>query len=217
MDLDDISCILPLLRARLFSVTLADTLFDRLEGARPQARRSAVLLALFAQDGQTHLLFIRRAESLRNHSGQIAFPGGSFEASDASLVETALREAAEEIGLLPARVEVLGLLEPVFTAVSNFLITPVVAYLPDGPGQLLRQPDEVAELLILPLQALADPAIAHTEVWTSSGLSRTVYFYDYANLRIWGATARIFAQLLCLLAEPVSKLTEPEQSAKDSP
>jgi 8-oxo-dGTP pyrophosphatase MutT (NUDIX family) len=209
IDRYDIARMLPLLRARLFPLTLADTLVDRLEGERPQARRSAVLLALFAQEGRTHLLFIRRAETLRQHSGQIAFPGGSFEPGDASLGETALREAAEEIGLLPERVEVLGLLEPVFTVVSNFLITPVVAYLPEGPGQLALQASEVAEVLILPVHALADPAIAHTEVWTNAGLSRTVYFYDYAGLRIWGATARIFAQLLHVLAAPEGALDNP--------
>jgi 8-oxo-dGTP pyrophosphatase MutT (NUDIX family) len=202
MDVHDISRVLPILHSRLLPAAAGDSLIDRLEGEHPQARRAAVLLALFAQDGETHLAFIRRASTLRTHSGQIAFPGGSFDATDTSLVETALREAAEEIGLLPARVEVLGLLEPVFTVVSNFLITPVVAYLPSGPGQLLLQASEVAELLLLPLQALADPAIAHTETWTSGDRVRTVYFYDYGSLRIWGATARILNSLLDLFAAP---------------
>jgi len=200
MDLRDISQVLPILRARLQPVHSADSLVDVLEGERPDARKAAVLLALFVQNEEIHLLFIRRASTLRAHSGEIAFPGGSFDPEDTSLVSTALREAAEEIGLLPARVEVLGLLNPVFTVVSNFLIMPVVAYLPSGPGQLFAQASEVAEVLPLPLLALADPAIAHTEVWTSGGRTRTVYFYDYGSLRIWGATGRILSNLLALLS-----------------
>lgn len=202
MDLQDISQVLAVLRATLLPVTAAHSLVDELEGERPAARKAAVLLALFVQHGETHLTFIRRASTLRAHSGEIAFPGGSYDSEDASLVATALREASEEIGLLPARVEVLGLLPPVFTVVSNFLIVPVVAYLPSGPGQLLIQTSEVAEVLLLQLKALADPAIAHTEVWSTDGRTRTVYFYDHGPLRIWGATARILFQLLSRLCIP---------------
>lgn len=201
MNLRDISLLLPVLRARLQPLEKAASLVDVLEGERPEARKSAVLLALFSQDGETHLAFIRRATTLRAHGGEIAFPGGSYDPSDSSLVATALREAAEEIGLHPTRVEVLGLLSPVFTVVSNFLILPVVAYLPQGPGQLLAQASEVAEVLLLPLSALSDPAIAHTEIWSNGGRTRPVYFYDYGSLRIWGATGRILASLLTLLNE----------------
>lgn len=201
MDLHDISEVLAVLRTCLQPLDASVSLVDVLEGERPNARKSAVLLALFEQEGATHLVFIRRAATLRAHGGEIAFPGGSYDQEDASLVATALREAMEEISLAPARVEVLGLLAPVFTVVSNFLILPVVAYLPDGPGPLLAQPGEVAEVLVLPLAALADPAIAHTEVWSNGGRTRQVYFYDYGSLRIWGATGRILASLLTLLRE----------------
>jgi 8-oxo-dGTP pyrophosphatase MutT (NUDIX family) len=196
MDLQDIFQVLAALRTSLHPVTEANSLVDVLEGERPEARKAAVLLALFVQNGETHVAFIRRASTLRAHGGEIAFPGGSYDAEDISLVATALREAFEEIGLAPARVEVLGLLPPVFTVVSNFLIVPVVAYLPAGLGQLSIQASEVAEVLLLPLQALADPAIAHTELWTAGSRTRTVYFYDHGPLRIWGATARILSTLL---------------------
>ena len=201
MDLYAISQVLPLLRSGLQTVEVASSLVDVLEGERPDARKSAVLMALFEQDNETHLIFIRRATTLRSHSGEIAFPGGSYDQEDTSLVATALREACEEIGLPPSRVEVLGLLPPVFTVVSNFLILPVVAYLPAGPGPLYAQATEVAEVLLLPLHALADPAIAHTEIWSNGGRTRPVYFYDYGSLRIWGATGRILASLLTLLPE----------------
>lgn len=202
MDVRDISQVLAVLRAHLHPVSAADSLVDVLEGERPDARRAAVLIALFVRDGHTHVTLIRRAATLRAHSGEIAFPGGSYDAGDASLVSTALREAYEEIGLVPERVEVLGLLQPVFTVVSNFFILPVVAALPAGPGQLFLQASEVAEILLLPLHALADPQIAHTEIWTRSGVARPVYFYDYGSLRIWGATGRILNALLQLLAAP---------------
>ena len=200
MDLWNITEVIAALRERLEPVERASSLTDTLEGQRPNARKAAVLLALFEEHGETYLAFIRRASTLRSHSGEIAFPGGSVDATDISPVMTALREAQEEIGLDPARAEVLGILPPVFTVVSNYLITPVVAFLPQGLGALQVQASEVAEIILVPLQGLANPAIAHTEEWTRGDLTRTVYFYDYGSYRIWGATARILNTLLEVLS-----------------
>jgi 8-oxo-dGTP pyrophosphatase MutT (NUDIX family) len=199
MDIRKSNEVLLALRARLEPVELANELVDALEGHRPLARKAAVLIGLFEQEEELYLVFIRRATTLRSHSGEIAFPGGSVDLTDASPVETALREAQEEIGLDPSRVEVLGILPPVFTVVSNFLITPVIAYLPQGPGTLQLQASEVDEVLLLPLYNLADPTIHHTEEWTRGGMARIVYFYDYGPYRIWGATARMLNALLELL------------------
>src|SRR6266446_1781002 len=165
MNLRNSTEVIVALQQRLVPVERADTLVDVLEGQHPRARKAAVLLALFDQEDETHLVFIRRATTLRAHSGEIAFPGGAVDADDASSVMTALREAQEEIGLDPARVHVLGILPAVFTVVSNFLITPVVAFLPRGLGTLRLQASEVTELILLPLHGLADPAIMHTEQW----------------------------------------------------
>jgi 8-oxo-dGTP pyrophosphatase MutT (NUDIX family) len=199
MDLQDSSEVIAALRQRLEPVKRVDALSDVLEGQRPQARKAAVLLGLFDQDGEMQLVFIRRASTLRAHSGEIAFPGGAVDASDSSPVMTALREAHEEIGLDPAGVDVLGILAPVFTIVSNFLITPVVAYLPQGLGTLHLQASEVTELILAPLRGLANPTIFHTEEWTRGGLTRTVYFYEYGHHTIWGATARMLNALLGVL------------------
>lgn len=190
-----------ILQKRLEPVERAVMLRDAVEGRRPDARKAAVLLAIFEQENIPHIAFIRRASTLRSHSGEIAFPGGGVDATDTSLVMAALREAYEEIGLEPARAEVLGVLSPVFTIVSNYLITPVVAYLPQGLGEILLQVSEVKELILAPLQALADPTIAHTEQWTRGGMTRTVYFYDHGPYRIWGATGRILSMLLELLQD----------------
>ncbi len=189
------------LRQRLEPIEHADLLKDTLESYRPTARKASVLLGLFAQNNETYLTFIRRASTLRAHSGEIAFPGGATDVNDLSPIVTALREAQEEIGLDPSRVEVLGIMPPVFTVVSNFLITPVVAYLPEGPGTLQLQTSEVAEVIFLPLQGLADPAIYHTEQWVRDEVPHTVYFFEYVSYRIWGVTARMLNTLLELLQE----------------
>lgn len=188
-----------MLREQLAPVEQAGMLIDTLEGERPHARRAAVLLSIFEKEDCPHIAFIRRASTLRSHSGEIAFPGGGVDPDDLSPVMTALREAQEEIGLDPGRVEVLGVLPPVFTIVSNYLITPVVAFLPQGLGELQLQASEVTEVIIAPLAGLADPDIAHTEEWTRGGLTRLVYFYDYGPYHIWGATGRMLNALLALL------------------
>ncbi|WP_161982171.1 NUDIX hydrolase [Dictyobacter alpinus] len=187
------------LRQRLAPVDLAESLIDTIEGQQEKARKAAVLLPFFLQDNELHLVLIRRASTLRSHSGEIAFPGGKVDPTDHSVVMTALREAHEEIGLQPELVQPLGVLDPVFTVVSNYLITPVVAYLPQGVGELVLQESEVAELVIVSLARLADPSIAHTEQWTRNNQTRTVHFYDYGHHRIWGATGRIIASLFDLL------------------
>ncbi len=201
MEVDTTATILRTLRERLAPIERADVLIDTVEGERPQARKAAVLLPLFVQNGKLSLLFIRRASTLRAHSGEIAFPGGSRDATDASPVMTALREAYEEVGLETTRVEVLGLLPPVFTVVSNFIITPVVAYLPWGSGELRLQRSEVTEVILAPLHELANPLIARREQWTRGDVTRTVYFYDYGSHCIWGATGRMLNALLEVIVE----------------
>lgn len=164
-------------------------------------RDAGVLLPLYAREGHPYLLFTRRAPTLRSHSGEISFPGGSRETADATLAATALREAGEELHIMPEHVRVIGQLEPVFTVVSNFLITPVVGWLGEGPIAVTPNPGEVAEVIEAPLGALADPAIFHLERWTRNGRQIPVYFYDLGPHRIWGATGRILYQLLALLPE----------------
>jgi 8-oxo-dGTP pyrophosphatase MutT (NUDIX family) len=201
MDLSKSTEVIAALRQRLEPIEHVALLRDMLEGHRPTARKASVLLGLFDQNNETYLTFIRRASTLRAHSGEIAFPGGATDVNDVSPIVTALREAQEEIGLDSSRVEVLGIMPPVFTVVSNFLITPVVAYLPEGPGILQLQMSEVAEVILLPLQGLADPAIYHTEQWMRDDVPHTVYFFDYGSYHIWGATARMLKILLELLRD----------------
>lgn len=203
MNVENIGAVVSLLRQRLQPAEHAQSLISACLKQQPQARLAAVLLALFAHENEPHLIFIRRASTLRSHSGEIAFPGGGAELSDTSPIATALREAHEEIGLDPALVDVLGVLSPVFTVVSNFIVLPVVAYLPNGPGTLHLQASEVTELIDASLRGLLDPTITHTEQWQRNNIMRTVYFYDYGPHRIWGATARMLNLLLVLLGDHV--------------
>ena len=201
MDLSKSNDVILALRKRLERIQHAESTIDAQQKQYPSARNAAVLITLFEKNEETYISFIRRASTLRAHSGEIAFPGGASDVSDVSPIMTALREAQEEIGLTSSRVEVLGIMPSVFTVVSNFLITPVVAFLPEGPGPLQLQESEVSEIIFLPLKGLANPAIYHTEQWVRDNVPHTVSFFDYGVYRIWGATAHMLTMLLELLKE----------------
>ncbi len=161
---------------------------------------AAVLLPITERDGGPHILFTKKSGAVPHHKGQFSFPGGVVEERDGSRVETALREAWEEIRLPATAVEVLGLLDDTETRATPFIITPVVGvvtervdFVPDGR--------EIERVLEVPLATLADPAIFHSETWMRDGERHVVHFYQVsAGDVVWGATARILKQLLEVLA-----------------
>src|SRR5450759_1992961 len=163
MDVEGIKDVVAVLRQRLEPVERAELLADTVEGQLPLARKAAVLIGLFDREGEVCMVFILRAATLRSHGGEIACPGGGIEPTDNSPAAAALREAWEEIGLDMSGVEVLGVLEPVFTVVSNYLIVPVVAFLAEGLGVIQLQASEVTEIILIPLRGLTDTSIYHTE------------------------------------------------------
>src|SRR3989475_11147811 len=116
----------------------------------PPLVRAGVLIPLVMRANGLEMLFTRRTDTVLTHKGQISFPGGQREDSDVETIETALRESYEEIGLEPSRVTVLGELDDVFTAVSSFVITPVVGRLEGGIADLRLAPDEATSLLVGP-------------------------------------------------------------------
>ena len=185
------------LRARL-DVALA--LHPRRTLDRSDLVAAAVLLPI-TDHREPHLLFTKKTASVPHHQGQFSFPGGVVEQADASRVETALREAWEEVRLPASAVEVLGLLDDTETRATPFIITPVVGivtdhvdFVPDGR--------EIERVLEVPLRVLRDPAIFHTETWERNGEPHLVYFYRVSEEDvIWGATARILRQFLGLLAD----------------
>jgi 8-oxo-dGTP pyrophosphatase MutT (NUDIX family) len=159
---------------------------------------AAVLLAITDRGGP-HILFTKKTTSVPHHQGQFSFPGGVVEQRDASRVETALREAWEEIRLPAQAVEVLGLLDDTETRATPFVITPVVGLVGE-PVALVPDGREIERVLEVPLDRLRDPAIFRTELWERNGEPHPVHFYQVsADDVIWGATARILRQFLCLL------------------
>jgi 8-oxo-dGTP pyrophosphatase MutT (NUDIX family) len=158
--------------------------------------RASAVLVLFA-DGSAgpDVLLIQRSSGLRRHAGQTAFPGGAIDAGDTGPVAAALREAAEETGLDPAGVEVVGVLPELFVARSGFRVLPVLAWWwrpsPVGPAD----PVEVAAVARVPLAELADPANRFT-VRHPSGLAGPAF--RVGGVLIWGFTAGILDRLLAL-------------------
>lgn len=156
------------------------------------ARRAAVLVPLFVREGVLWILFTRRTETVEHHRGQISFPGGAEEPGDENLSETALRETSEELGVRREDVRMLGALSPIVT-VTDFYVAPFVAAIPQ-PYVFSPAESEIAEVIEAPIAALRDPSIRETKFLPDR--DEPVLFYRYGAHVIWGATARILAELL---------------------
>ena len=173
--------------------------------SRGLASPAAVLVPLVLINRHWHLLYIRRAENSNDkHSGQVAFPGGRHEEDDPDLKTTALREAWEELGLVPEKVRVLGRLGDHFS-VTNFQITPIVGKIP-WPYPLRIDATEVSRWFTIPLRWLADPCnreIRQQQFGHQQCVLPVIYFHDYEGETLWGATARITVELLDRLDEHV--------------
>ncbi len=158
---------------------------------------AAVLVPVIERPAGLTVLFTQRTAHLNDHAGQVSFPGGRCEASDASPVFTALRETEEEIGLAPARVEVLGIL-PEYHTGTGFSVTPVVG-LVRPPFELSLDSFEVAEVFETPLSFLLDPANHQRHSMEIGGVLRHYYAMPYEGYFIWGATAGMLVSLHRLL------------------
>jgi 8-oxo-dGTP pyrophosphatase MutT (NUDIX family) len=153
-----------------------------------------------ARDDAPTVLFTQRTAHLQDHAGQISFPGGRVEPGDRSPRDTALREAAEEIGLSPERVDVLGHLSD-YTTVTGYRVTPVVG-LVNPPLGLRMDEDEVAEVFEVPLAFLLDPANHQRNCVIHEGRERYYYAVPYGHRYIWGATAGMLMNLYAYLTGP---------------
>ena len=169
-------------------------------------REAGVLALLFPQADVPTLVLTVRHGYLRQHAGQISFPGGRREEGE-TLRETALREAQEEIGLAPGTVDVLGSLTPLYIPPSGFCVYPFVGVVSTPP--FLRPTDvEVAQILHVPFPFLLDPKTRQQASRTLHGQEMTVPFFAVDGHQVWGATAMMLAELLAL-----AKDTAPPQAS----
>lgn len=165
------------------------------EGTR--VTEAAVLVPLIDRSGRVQVLFTQRTAHLDDHAGQISFPGGRVEVSDASREETALREMEEEIGLASASVAVLGRL-PEYEIPSGFRITPVVGWI-ETPFELNPDPFEVAAVFEAPLEHFLDAARYQRRQFRFRGRHRHYLAIPFEGRYIWGATAGMLYNLCRLL------------------
>ncbi len=188
----------PALRARFANPPVWAPEVDREPPQSNRAPAPAAVLVPIVQREQPVVLLTERSSKLNTHSGQVAFPGGRMDPEDASLAAAAMREAWEEVGLPAEFIEVLGTL-PVYSTITSFVVTPVVALV--RPGFELRpNPDEVADVFEVPLSFLMNPAhhrrhtmedlYGHTRQWFSMP-----YQDDGRERFIWGATAGMLRNL----------------------
>ncbi len=148
------------------------------------------------------LLFTRRAWHLRSHAGQVSFPGGRLDSEDENLVETALRESEEEIGLARGLVSIIGELERLTTVTSPANIVPILGLLDARPENLELSRDEVDDVLFVPIAELLDARNYREEIWfrqlagAGSFEGVPITFFELAGDTLWGATARIVRSML---------------------
>ena len=161
-------------------------------------RRAAVLVPVLPADGGARLVYTLRTGELRDHAGQISFPGGSIDPDDDSPLATALREAEEEIDLSPDLVEIVGELEEMYIPPSNFLVSPFVGLLCDG-ADLVLAPEEVEAIFSISLEELMSPGSLKKVVWEREGRPHEVPVFAVGGHEIWGATAAITAGILARL------------------
>ncbi len=164
----------------------------------PPFSHAAVLVALFKKAEACHLLFTKRSEQVKYHKGEISFPGGVVDEEDKELIGTALREAFEEIGLKETDVQIIGVLDDIVTT-TEFIVTPIVGLFP-YPYPFKVSEVEIAELIEVPLSfLLVEDNLSKREIF-QGGQKEIIYFYQYGQHTIWGATARILKQFLDLIS-----------------
>jgi 8-oxo-dGTP pyrophosphatase MutT (NUDIX family) len=163
----------------------------------PPFSHAAVLVPLFQKGKDCHLLFTKRSEEVKYHKGEISFPGGVVDEEDLELINTALREAYEEIGLKERDVQIIGVLDDIVT-ITEFIVTPILGLFP-YPYPFKVSEVEIAELIEVPLASLLEEDCFSEREIFRGGQKEIVYAYQYGKHIIWGATARILKQFLDLI------------------
>lgn len=182
---------IPIYKSKIFTDRNDDKLYSIINGKK--YRNSAVLIPLIRNNQEIQIILTQRSNNLPSHAGQISFPGGKVDLKDESPVDTAYREANEEIGLSREKIEHLGYLD-ITTTGTDFMILPVVASISSNFVPKLNN-DEVESLVYLPLNFIADTNNLQLMNKEINGDNRTFFVYEYDNYFIWGATARLLKAL----------------------
>ena len=161
-----------------------------------EMKQAAVLICFFKKGGEYHIPLIRRPMHEKNHPGQIALPGGAREKKE-TLANTSLREAFEEVGIIPENVEIIGKMTPLPVPVSKYLISPFIGITRQEPKWNINK-QEVDELIILKFRDLIESDKGYYEDWTLNGNMLRVPIFKVMNKDIWGATAAVLSELLDL-------------------
>ena len=159
-------------------------------------KQAAVLVCFFKKNGEYHIPLIRRPMHEKNHPGQIALPGGAREENE-TLENTALREAFEEVGIIPDEVEILGRMTPLPVPVSKYLISPFVGITEHEPKWNINK-QEVDELIILKFKDLINADNGYYEDWNLNESVLRVPIFKIIKKEIWGATAAVLSELIDL-------------------
>ena len=172
----------------------------------PNAREGAVMSLIYPINNIPHILFIERPVYEGVHSGQIAFPGGKIEKTDASTLAAALRETKEEIGVNKEQIEVIGSLSKVYVLSSNFLVYPFVGVLQEKPI-IIPDKIEVANTLEVPIYTFFEQGIIKEKKMKSAmGITLNAPYYDIAGKILWGATAMMVSELCAVIKNQGIKL-----------
>jgi 8-oxo-dGTP pyrophosphatase MutT (NUDIX family) len=166
--------------------------------SRDDLTPSAVLVPIYEEDGEWHIVLTKRSDAVEHHKGQVSFPGGAHDASDGDLEATALREAFEEVGIRPEDVEILGNLDEQETLSSHFAVSPYVGAIP-YPYEFRISREEVETLIEAPVSALLAPESFSTQTPDAGGKLHPWGYYRYDGHYITGVTALMLKQLLDLV------------------
>lgn len=189
-----------------------DRLIDRLGRYEPvftdrglpgTGKTSAVLVPLYIDNGEPTVLLTRRSPTLRAHTHEVSFPGGRHDDTDVDHIDTALREAEEEVNLQRSDVEIVGALDWFVTGGSGSLVHPYVGVLDGPPAGLVANPGEVEAILPVTMRELLLDEVWREEVWVREGQRSRVTFFELHGDTVWGATGNMLRQLLTMATDPV--------------
>lgn len=172
-----------------------------------KTRKAGVLILLYPKNQDLYISFIQRTEYNGPHSGQISFPGGKLEKGDKNIIETALRESHEEVGIDPKIVNIIGQLTPLHIPISNFVVFPIIGIYKDTPT-FKADPNEVEKIIEIKLQDLINPNNCTSKEFKYGDLSFVAPIYNPNKLTIWGATAMILSEFLEIIKKNNFKFQE---------